>query len=760
MACEGPWRCLGKLQRANFWRSWLRTSTSSPCRSSIPCHGFIPSRLAPNTRTSSPSSRNRLWRVLLALEAEPTALSELRRILAALPQMPGPSAEEFVVKLKDEQTSQALKAVNTRSRSSFFGEVRQNLYRLSEASQKELVESFTELKAEVVKLVDSMTQEPAKSQWLQGARWSCWSGWTSWLKDLMNSKCTVVAWKTAEYGFVKREGRHNDDIQLHVANAKGERFKKYVRRYGLQPGVRVKFDVDFEENRGRPFASNWEMVDPPHLSASRSRSGRSRSRCHSHGPKGLACLAQCEAHSGLAQRETAWKSRERAKSASGKKKGTSRSRDKKRSRDRDRRKRKSNSTKRRSRSREKNDRKKKSLSKSRDREKPKRSNASKSRSKSKCEEEKSKKAVLSASFQANFKQIGAGAKRAKEAFLLQMAVCLKTVERRDWPGLSELSGKMRRCFFYVEGYGELMEDWLQSRTKQLNEEFLQRGTAVLGSNFSEVLSRLRQIFRPGRWMFLSDPRVEGDLIGLLEDSIPRHVLSISSLTKFLELVGSSGGEDFHIYNDIVRLPPLTSPPCLGPKDLTESTLLEVLKRLPGFPPLLRTEGRYRFGRVEVVFQLTGTDLAAQVLSAPQPVPEVLRALDFFLQFGPQEFPNAAAEAVQASDAGHLCPTTQIQDLNATSLPLPTLPTLPLPSSTFPTGTLPMSTSPLTAVPPLGSVPPRTVPPLGTPLQGAGFPAPMPPMALGMGTMGGVGMAVATPAPVFGRPKFGIDDDEI
>lgn len=24
---------------------------------------------------------------------------------------------------------------------------------------------------------------------------------------------TVVAWKTADYGFVKREGRHNDDIQ-------------------------------------------------------------------------------------------------------------------------------------------------------------------------------------------------------------------------------------------------------------------------------------------------------------------------------------------------------------------------------------------------------------------------------------------------------------------------------------------------------------------------------------------------------------------
>ena len=60
----------------------------------------------------------------------------------------------------------------------------------------------------------------------------------------------MVAWKTAEYGFVKREGRHNDDIQLHVANAKGERFKKYVRRYGMQAGVRVKFDVDFEEPHG------------------------------------------------------------------------------------------------------------------------------------------------------------------------------------------------------------------------------------------------------------------------------------------------------------------------------------------------------------------------------------------------------------------------------------------------------------------------------------------------------------------------------
>ena len=35
-----------------------------------------------------------------------------------------------------------------------------------------------------------------------------------------------------------------------------------------------------------------------------------------------------------------------------------------------------------------------------------------------------------------------------------------------------------------------------------------------------------------------------DLITLfLEDSIPRHVLSMTSLTKLLELVGSNGGDD-------------------------------------------------------------------------------------------------------------------------------------------------------------------------------------------------------------------------
>eukprot|EP00434_Breviolum_minutum_P012763 symbB.v1.2.011249.t2/scaffold748.1/size165754/3 len=634
--------------------------------------------------------------------AEPTALAELRRILSALPQKPGPSAEEFVAKLQDEESSQALKAVNARTRSAFFAEVRQSLYRLSEASQKELVESFTELKTEVVKLVDSMTQEV--SVWLDEERVaSAWKNQAKQIADMRGNKPrergTVVAWKTAEYGFVKREGRHNDDIQLHVANAKGEKFKKYVRRYGMQPGVRIKFDVDFEENRGRPFASNWEMVDPPHLSGSRSRSRSGRS------------------------------GRRRSK-------------------------RKSPSVRR--------SRGSPSLKRSRASPSIKRPGRSRSKSADAGSEnlrgvafpcnhwaflpclEMSSEAVLSPSFQANFKHIGGGAKRAKEAFLLQTAVCLKTGEEKlywDMAALSDLAGRMRRSFFHVEGYGELMEDWLQSRTKQLNEEFLQRGTAVLGSNFSELVSRLRQIFRPGRWMFLSDPRVEGDLITLfLEDSIPRHVLSMTSLTKLLELVGSNGGDDFHVYNDIVRLPPLTTLPCPGPQDLTESALLEVLKRLPSFPPLQRLAGgRYRFGRIEVLFQLTATELAAQVLSAPMPVPEVLRALDFFVQFGPQEFPLAAVDAVKASDSFGCGATTQIQDVNAPMLP-PMAPMLPMVTSSLPN--LP-GLAPMPGVPPMAPLAP-----IGGPLGPLGGPLAMP------GGMGSLAM------PAFSGPKFGIDDDEI
>eukprot|EP00439_Symbiodinium_sp_Y106_P040528 s4640_g4.t6 len=213
--------------------------------------------------------------------SDPPALSELRRRLGALPQKPGPTSEELVHKFKEEQTTSALKAIDVRARAAFFAEVRLNLFRFSETAQKELVETFTDLKAEVVKLVDSTTQEVAA--WLDEERvavaWRDQAKQVSVLCALQHARPgTVVAWKTADYGFVKREGRHNDDIQLHVANAKGERFKNYIRRNGVAPGVRVKFDVDFEENRGRPYAANWELVDPPKFSESPSRSrGRRKS---------------------------------------------------------------------------------------------------------------------------------------------------------------------------------------------------------------------------------------------------------------------------------------------------------------------------------------------------------------------------------------------------------------------------------------------------------------------------------------------------
>lgn len=316
--------------------------------------------------------------------SDPPALSELRRRLGALPQKPGPTSEELVHKFKEEQTTSALKAIDVRARAAFFAEVRLNLFRFSETAQKELVETFTDLKAEVVKLVDSTTQEVAA--WLDEER-------------------VAVAWRNQA--------------------------------------------------------------------------------------KQATLLAQVKA---LFQ------------------------------------------------------------------------------------------AVQSPPFQATFRHLTGGAKRAKEAFLLQAGLCLKKGSQNnywDQPELSELAGKLRRSFFYVEGYGELMDDWLQSRVKKLNEDFLQRAVTMLGNSLPAVLTRLRQIFRPGRWIFLCDPRLESDLINLFdEDTFPRHVLTSTTITQVLERVPALGGDDFHIYNDIVRSPPLQAPLSSGPMDLIESALMEVLRRLP------------------------------------------------------------------------------------------------------------------------------------------------------------------------------------
>jgi len=96
--------------------------------------------------------------------------------------------------------------------------------------------------------------------------------------------------KPRGYGFVTREGRESSfasDIQLHTANAKGARLKEYLKQHGLMLGAKIRYTVDFEENKGKAYAAQWELVDAPDFSQSRSRSrpGRAR-RSPSYGGRG------------------------------------------------------------------------------------------------------------------------------------------------------------------------------------------------------------------------------------------------------------------------------------------------------------------------------------------------------------------------------------------------------------------------------------------------------------------------------------------
>eukprot|EP00971_Amphidinium_carterae_P119585 2369160-Amphidinium_carterae.1 len=58
---------------------------------------------------------------------------------------------------------------------------------------------------------------------------------TNWVRSIADqirgglTFCLACNEVTQDYGFVKREGRHTDDIQLHISNAKGEKFKRYIR---------------------------------------------------------------------------------------------------------------------------------------------------------------------------------------------------------------------------------------------------------------------------------------------------------------------------------------------------------------------------------------------------------------------------------------------------------------------------------------------------------------------------------------------------
>lgn len=85
--------------------------------------------------------------------------------------------------------------------------------------------------------------------------------------------------KPRGYGFVTREGKESSfasDIQLHTANAKGTRLKEYLRQHGLMLGAKIRYTVDYEENKGKAYAAQWELVDAPDFSRSRSRNARAR----------------------------------------------------------------------------------------------------------------------------------------------------------------------------------------------------------------------------------------------------------------------------------------------------------------------------------------------------------------------------------------------------------------------------------------------------------------------------------------------------
>jgi len=365
-------------------------------------------------------------------------------------------------------------------------------------------------------------------------------------------------------------------------------------------------------------------------------------------------------------------------------------------------------------------------------------------------------ATLSETFLTTFKCLGSVGKRGKEAFLLKLALCLRAVAdaaptEPGAEGVVAQAAQLRKHFFHVEGYGELMKDWLQSRLKQFNDEFTNRVASVLASNPQPMLARLRRTFRPGRWLSLSDAQVEDDIFAvILDDSFPRHVLSSESVAGMLRSVSSYAGAacDFQIYNGIARLPPTPgSVRSAPPRDGVEAALMQVLQRLPPFPALRRLRpGAFLFGRLEVEFVPQGSDLVARIQGGYEEMP----AEEFFSRHGPEQFPAVAALAVQLSlQAPQGAPCTGIEDMTQPALAMapasapPHLPTLPS------AGTAP-AFAPAMGLSSLPRGPARYEPySLTGPAPGT-MPSSLPPAAYPtLGTMPGAG-----------GQKFGLEDDEI
>lgn len=356
-------------------------------------------------------------------------------------------------------------------------------------------------------------------------------------------------------------------------------------------------------------------------------------------------------------------------------------------------------------------------------------------------------ATLGPAFLATFKCLGGVGKRGQVAFLLKLALCLRAVaeaapREEGAEGVVAQASQLRKHFFHVEGYGELMEDWLQSRLKQFNEEFSGRVAAILASNPQPVLARLRRTFRPGRWLSLSDGQVEDDIFAvILDDAFPRHVLSNESVAGMLRSVSSYAGAacDFQIYGGIARLPPTPGSVAGGtvPRDAVEAAVLQVLQRLPPFPPLRRLRpGCFRFGRLEVEFILRSSGgVVARFVQGHGA--EEIPAEEFFSRHGPEQFPAVAALAVQSSlQSPQGAPCTGIED---------DPPALPFGGAA---PTLPMSLPP--ALPPGAAPAYRPAMGLSSLPRGPARYEPYP------GAMG----AAPAPLPCAPAPKFGLEDDEI
>lgn len=378
--------------------------------------------------------------------------------------------------------------------------------------------------------------------------------------------------------------------------------------------------------------------------------------------------------------------------------------------------------------------------------------------------------ILNPTFWALYKGLGPGDAntRLKEDFLLKTALCIRLVTDRrlteHLPELQDLAAGVRRQCFYVEGFPDLMEDWLHTRMEQLNDQFVKKANALLGQKLHEVFAHLRQRFRPGKWIKLNDPNLEDDLFAVfLDETFPRNVLSHTAVAKLLRGVTKYGGGDFHIYADIARLPPQVPELQQGAllQDPVEMELLNLLRRFPPFPPLRRMRPRvFQFGSMEVEFAQQGIELVAlttlPAMAGAAPISQRVAAADFFLTNGPKEFPNAAAQAVEACQSGHPLQATGIQAEAGALYALPMraigLPGVPMmapqimaaPSQMSPFLGAPRQAMPMYAAPMALQV--QSAPPTPGPVAFAAAPIRYQPYP-----------AVQTQA---AKPKLGLEDDEI